>query len=100
MAISLGKNGSTPPIGSDIISATYVEEQELIDITNRGNAGTGVGNKVNAAGFTTETWEIETHTYPSGVNTQFTDGSWSITSVTENVSVDGAVTFSATLKKG
>lgn len=100
MSITLGKSGSAPPIGSNIISATYVEEQEMIDITNRTNAGSGIGNKISDAGFTTETWEIETHTYPTGISTQFTSGSWSVTSVTENVSVDGAVTFSATLKKG
>ena len=72
MAISLGKDGSAPPFGSGIISATYTEEQEVVDVTNRSNCGGTSGKpgyRVNKAGFTSKTWEIECHD-ATGVITQ------------------------------
>ena len=105
MAISLGKNGSAPPFGTGIISATYTEEQEVVDVTNRSNCGgaTGApGYRVNKAGFTSKTWEIECHD-ATGVMAQLeaqgTGGSFMVMGVTENISIDGAVTFTITARE-
>lgn len=103
MAITIGSAGSTPPFGTDIISATYTEEMELIDVTNRTNVGTGIGTKVNEAGFVTKTWEIECHdpsTAITALTTQATSGSFTVMSVTETASVDGAMTYTITAKEG
>ena len=43
MAITLGKDGAAPPFGVDIISATFTEECEVIDVTNRTNEGGATG---------------------------------------------------------
>jgi hypothetical protein len=106
MAIALGKDGSAPPFGAGIISASYTEDQEVVDVTNRDNCGgsTGApGYKANMAGFTTRTWEVECHD-ATGVITslqaQATSGQFSVMSVSENISVDGAVTYTLTIKEG
>jgi|688.fasta_scaffold228451_4 hypothetical protein len=111
MAITLGKDGTgipTPTGGNAIegvISATYTEECETIDISNRSNVGgtSGTpGRKASKAGFTTKTWEIECHD-PDGLlaslNAAGTSGSYSVMSVSEAVSIDGAVVYSVTLKE-
>ena len=111
MAITLGKDGTgipTPTGGSAIegvISATFTEECETVDITNRSNIGGSSGapgRKVSKAGFVTKTWEIECHD-PDGLVTSLnaagTSGSYSVMSVSENVSVEGPVTYSVTLKE-
>ena len=103
MAIVLGKDGSAPPFGTDIISATYTEECEVIDITNRNNEGGasgGPGYRTFKPGFTTKTWEIEFHD-ASCLITSLTanSSSFQVMSVTENISIDGAVTFSVTLRE-
>ena len=105
MAISLGKDGSAPPIAEGIISATFTEECEVVDISNRANIGGSSGapgRKVSKAGFVTKTWEIECHD-PDGLITSLnaagTSGSYSVMSVSENVSIDGAVTYSVSLKE-
>jgi hypothetical protein len=105
MAISLGKDSSAPPVGEGIISATFTEECETIDISNRSNIGGSAGapgRKVSKAGFVTRTWEIECHD-PDGLisslNAAGTSGSYSVMSVSENVSVEGAVTYSVSLKE-
>jgi hypothetical protein len=106
MAIDLGKDGAAPPIGTDVISATFIEECEAIDITNRANAGgsAGVpGYRQSNAGFKTETWEIECHD-PTGLLTaldaQLVAGTADVVSITENASIDGAKTFTVTLRRG
>jgi len=103
MAISLGKDGSAPPFGTGIISATFTEECETIDISNRANAaGTAgsPGRKVSKAGFVTKTWEIECHDATNLITSLEAAGSgFSVMSVSENISVDGAVTFSVTAKE-
>lgn len=103
MAITLGKDGAAPPFGTGIISATYTEECEVIDISNRQNVGgtAGVpGYKTNTAGFVTKTWEIECHDASGLVTALEAAGSgFSVMSVTENISIDGAVTFSVTAKE-
>jgi hypothetical protein len=111
MAITLGKDGSgipTPTGGNAIegvISATFTEECETVDISNRGNIGgsAGVpGRKVSKAGFVTKTWEIECHD-PDGLlaslNAAGTSGSYSVMSISENIGIDGAVTYSVSLKE-
>lgn len=103
MAIALGKDGSAPPFGTDIINATYTEECEVIDITNRDNIGGSAGTpgyRAYEAGFVTKTWEIECHD-PTGLITSLesNSSSFQVMSVTENVSIDGAVTFSVTCRE-
>ena len=105
MAISLGKDASAPPVGEGIISATFTEECETVDISNRSNVGGSAGapgRKMSKAGFVTKTWEIECHD-PDGLITSLnaagTSGSYSVMSVSENISIDGAVTYSVSLKE-
>ncbi len=105
MAISLGKDASAPPFGEGIISATFTEECETVDISNRSNIGGSAGapgRRVSKAGFVTKTWEIECHD-PDGLITSLTAagtaGSFSIMSVSENISVDGAVTYNVTARE-
>jgi len=104
MAISLGKDAaSAPPFGAGVISATYTEECETIDISNRSNVGGSAGapgRKVSKAGFVTKTWEIECHDATSLISTLEAAGSgFSVMSVTENIGIDGAVTFNVTAKE-
>jgi hypothetical protein len=105
MAIKLGKDGDAPPFGTGIISATYTEEQEVVDVTNRSNCGGASGApgyRINRAGFTTKTWEIECHD-ATGVMTQLeaqgAAGTFMVIGVTENISIDGAVTFTITARE-
>ena len=111
MAITLGKDGTgipTPTGGNAIegvISATFTQECETVDISNRGNIGgssDAPGRKVSKAGFVTKTWEIECHD-PDGLLTSLnaagTSGSYSVMSISEKVSIDGAVTYSVSLKE-
>lgn len=104
MAITLGKDaGSAPPFGEGIISATYTEECETIDVSNRSNIGGSAGapgKKVSKAGYVTKTWEIECHD-PDGLITSLeaAGSSWTVMSVTENIGIDGAVTYNVTAKE-
>jgi hypothetical protein len=106
MAITLGRDAaSAPPFGEGIISATFTEECETIDISNRANVGGTAGapgRRVSRAGFVTKTWEIECHD-PDGLITSLTAagtaGSFSIMSVSENIGIDGAVTYNVTAKE-
>lgn len=104
MAISLGKDASSsPPFGAGVISATYTQECETIDISNRSNIGGAAGapgRKVSKAGFVTKTWEIECHDPASLItNLEAAGSGWAVMNVTENIGVDGAVTFSVTAKE-
>lgn len=104
MAITLGKDAaSAPPFGTGIISATYTQECETIDVSNRSNIGGSAGlpgRKVSEAGFVIKTWEIECHD-PTGLVTALeTDVTgWTVMSVAENIGVDGAVTYTVTAKE-
>jgi hypothetical protein len=104
MAITLGKDqGDAPPFGgSGIISASFTQECDTIDISNRGNIGGAVGapgRKAFKAGFNKKTWEIETHDV-TGLLTSLeaagTAGSFSVMSITENISIDNAITYTVT----
>lgn len=101
MAITLGKDGAAPPFGDNIISATYTEECETIDVSNRNNVGSGAGRKAFLAGFVTKTWEIECHDAGSVISDLETasPSGFTVMSVSENISIDGAVTFSLTVKQ-
>lgn len=106
MAITLGKDGSAPPFGTDIISATYTEECEVIDVTNRSNEGGAegaAGYRAYKAGFTTKMWEIECHDV-TGVIAQLTSNTptsnFLVMGVTENIGIDGAVTYTITAREG
>lgn len=104
MAITLGKDvAAEPPFGTGVISATYTEEAETVDISNRSNVGAAVGpgKKVSVVGFTTKTWEIECHD-PNGLITALelnSTSGWSVMSVSENIGIDGAVTYNVTAKE-
>lgn len=103
MAIALGKDGSAPPFGDDIISATYTEECEVVDVSNRDNVGGSAdvaGYRAYMAGFATKTWEIECHSATGLIASLEANGSgFQVMSVTENISIDGAVTFTVTCRE-
>lgn len=106
MAITLGKDSSAPPFGSGVISATFTEECETIDVSNRDNVGGSAGApgyRANQAGFKTQTWEIECHD-PTGViaalESNTATSNFLVMGITENASVDGAVTYTVTARRG
>ena len=106
MAIALGKDGAAPPIGDNVISATYTEETEVVDVSNRDNVGGTAGNpgyRAYMAGLTSKTWEIECHD-PDGLVTslegQLASDSFGVMSISENISIDGAVTYTVMLREG
>jgi hypothetical protein len=105
-APKLGKDGAAPPIGAGVISATFVEECEAIEITNRDNDEGGdtlPGFRIFDAGFKSQTWEIECHD-PTGLlaalEAQLPAGTPDVVSITENASIDGAMTYTVTLRRG
>lgn len=105
MAITLGwKAGTAPPFGTDIISATFTEEAEVIDVSNRSNVGTGtIGYRAFKTGFVAKTWEIECHDATGVIvalesNTATSD--YVVMNVTENISIDGAITYTITAREG
>jgi hypothetical protein len=105
MAIELGwKAGTAPPFGTDVISATFTEEVETIDISNRSNVGSGaVGQRAYKTGFKATTWEIECHDATglvAALESNTATNGYIVTSVTENISIDGAVTFTVTAREG
>jgi|688.fasta_scaffold561235_2 hypothetical protein len=108
MAITLGKDGSGIPQVSGaaiegVISATFTQECETVDVSNRSNVGGSAGapgRRVARAGFVTKTWEIECHDADGLLTSLNAAGtSYSVMSVSESISVDGAVIFSVTLKE-
>ena len=100
MAITLGKVGTSTPVvtNTNVISATYTESCDTIDISNRGNIGDGF--KATAAGFITKSWSIECHDSAALMATVAGNAASSgmqATSVSENASIDGAVTYTVEL---
>jgi hypothetical protein len=100
MAITLGPSGTSTPVVSNanVISATYTESCDQIDISNRGNIGDGY--KTMVAGFTTSSWSIECHdsaALMASVAGNAAVSGMQPTSVTENASIDGAVTYTVEL---
>jgi hypothetical protein len=102
MAITLGKDQTdAPPFGgSGIISASLTQECDTIDISNRGNIGGAAGapgRKAFKAGFNKKTWEIETHDVTGLVTSLEAAGTgFSVMSITENISIDNAITYTVT----
>jgi hypothetical protein len=104
MAIDLGKDGAAPPFGTDIISASYTEECEVVDVTNRSNEGGAqgaAGYRAYKAGFKTKMWEIECHDATGLVASLVANPAtgFTVMSVTENVGIDGAVTYTVTARE-
>ena len=101
MAISLGKNGTTPAFGDGIISVSVSTEAELVDTTNRTNAGSGLGYKSQQVGFTSTTFEVECHDGSAAYTELTTDTQtgFSVVGVTENAAVDGVKTYTVSIKK-
>lgn len=104
MAITLGWKGVTGvPFGADIISASYTDETETIDISNRSNVGTGaIGVRAYAAGFSAATWEIECHDATglvAAIASNSATSGFIVMSVQENIGIDGAVTFTVTARE-
>jgi len=102
MAVTLGRSGSlSSPFGGNIISITKTVESEAVDVSNRSN--TSGGYRVSRAGLKSVTFEIECHD-PGTAMTDLLDANAdngaTVTSVTENISVDGAVTFTITVRGG
>jgi hypothetical protein len=106
MAIALGKDASAPPFGTDIISATFTEEVEVIDVTNRTNKGGTTGNpgyRAFDAGFKSQTWEIECHDATgliAALESNTPTSSFLVMNVGENAAIDGAVTYTVTCRRG
>lgn len=105
MAIVLGKDGSAPPFGTDVISATYTEECEVIDVTNRENCGGTTGNpgyRAYMSGLTSKIWEIECHDSTAliaGLESNSATSGFIVMGVTENIGIDGAVTYTVTARE-
>ena len=101
MAITLGKDGDAVPAAvtdTNVISATYTESCDTIDISNRGNVGDGY--KATDAGFITKSWSIECHDSSelmAAVAGNAAESGMQVTSVSENASLDGAVTYTVEL---
>jgi hypothetical protein len=102
MGVTLGRSGTlAAPYGSNIINVTKTVESEAVDVSNRSN--TSAGYRVSRAGFKAVTWEIECHN-PGAAMTDLLDANAdngaTVTSVTENINVDGAVTYTITVRGG
>jgi hypothetical protein len=106
MAISLGYDatgatGQSAMGVTGIISVSYTEEVEAIDITHRGSA-TGVASafRVATGGFVTKTVEVECLDATTVMTKLAEAGSgYAVTSVTENQPLDGPVTFTVTARE-
>lgn len=105
MAITLGKNGTgVPAVATDIITASYTEEAEQIEVSNRSNIGTGaVGHRQYRTGFVSKVWEIECHDATGVIaklESNTATSSFIVMNVAENIGVDGAITFTVTAREG
>lgn len=104
MAISLGyaAGGPTGANGATgIISVSYSEEVEAIDITHRGSQ-TSVADafRVATGGFVTKTVEIECLDATAVMTALESAGSgYAVVGVTENQPLDGPVTYNVTVKE-
>jgi len=105
MAVTLGKEGTgAPSFGDNIVSASLVTEADVIDITSRSVGITEDPDyREYKTGLTSETWEIECYD-PTGIvadlETAMVTGSFGVMNVSENVNLDGPVTYTVTLRKG
>jgi|688.fasta_scaffold65264_8 hypothetical protein len=101
MAKVLGKDvvSSITGINNDnIISVTDTSECETIDISARGNAGGTNGFKSYAAGYVSQTIEVECLSHSCTVGQQF--GDLECISISVNEPLDGPVTYTITFGPG
>ena len=104
MAITLGRAGGTPT-GSNgatgIISVTWTQEAEAVDVTHRGLVGaTGIAYKASTGGFITNTAQIECLDATAVISSLASAGTgFIVTNVVENQPLDGPVTFTLTAKQ-
>lgn len=105
MAISLGY-AATGPTGANgatgVISVSFSQEVEAIDITHRGDGESGVAGafRVATGGFVTNTVEIECLDATAVMTSLESAGSgYAVVSVTENQPLDGPVTYNVTAKE-
>jgi hypothetical protein len=71
--------------------------------TNEGGATNAAGYKANKAGFKTQMWEIECHDASgliAALESNTVTSSFLVMGVTENISIDGAVTFTVSARRG
>lgn len=97
---SLGRNHTAPPFGVDVIKATYTEECDTIDVSNRTNASDGY--KCSKAGMVSKVWEIECHDGAAAALTSLLEeggSGFTVVGVTETASVDGVKTITITAKE-
>lgn len=104
MAITLGRTGGSPTGANGatgVISVTFSQEVEAIDITHRGNASSVADAfKVATGGFITRTVEIECLDATAVVTALAQAGSgYAVMSVAENQPLDGPVTYTVTAKE-
>lgn len=107
MAKVLGKDGAgAVPFGVDIISATFTEECEVVDVTNRSNMSGSTGNpgyRAFDSGLKSELWEIECHDASgliTALETNSATSNFLVMGVTENASIDGAITYTVSCRRG
>lgn len=104
MAITLGRDGGTPTGhngASGIISVTWTREAEAIDVSHRGLvSASGVSYKAATGGFITRSGQIECYDAKSVISGLASAGTgFIVTSVAESQPLDGAVTFTLTVKQ-
>ena len=101
---SLGyqQTGPTGAVGATgIISVTWTEEVAPVDVTHRGDStASGPNYKVSTGGWATHTAEIECYDATAVIADLRSAGStFTATKVSENSPLDGAVTFTVTVKQ-
>jgi hypothetical protein len=97
-----GATGQSAMGVTGIVSVSYTEEVEAIDITHRGSSVSGVADafRVATGGFVTKTVEIECLDATTVMTKLAEAGSgYAVTSVTENQPLDGPVTFTVTARE-
>ncbi len=105
MAISLGYAAAAPTGANGatgVISVSWSNEVEAVDITHRGHGVSGVAGafRVATGGFVTRTVEIECLDASAVMTALAQAGSgYAVTSVTENQPLDGPVTFTVTARE-
>jgi hypothetical protein len=105
MAISLGYAAGSPTGANGatgVISVSWSNEVEAVDITHRGHGVSGVAGafRVATGGFVTRTVEIECLDASAVMTALAQAGSgYAVTSVTENQPLDGPVTFTVTARE-
>ncbi len=87
-----------------VISVTWTDEAESVDITHRGRAtSTGTAFRVATGGFLASTIEIEcldATAVMTALDTGRNGSGYQVMSVTENQPLDGPVTYNVTVREG